>query len=1476
MPGPFDPVFAVAQVAVRTADHGARALVRTAGAAGETALGVTVEGVHVAVAVADGSARFGLGLASTGIRQTIRLAATPPAETLEALGAVARPIVDLPHRHRRTWHRDDHLHIELRELDDEAAARFRRRLVEELVDVDGVRGAEVHAALGRVVVERGEHSLDADLVEVVERVEAGLGVADAPLGVDRPDHPVDLEPIVRSILTLGADATGFWLAVVGRVLRFPRLTVEIDTAAALAVADNIPAVRRRLERRLTHPVAELGLAVSGGLASGLAQGLLGPVTDVVLRGLLLDESISRRRAYLDREPALTTGSPATAGGALMPPVRPTPLRNGPIESYTATAWTASLVGAGGGLVLTRSVDRALALLVSGLPKAARLGREAYAARVGSILAGRGVIVRDPAALRRLDRIDVVIVEADLLVHRHLDNGAGAAVELESQAPDILATARRLDLEIVLVSDRPGSLAILDVETIVAPEAIAEHVRRTQVDGRGVLVIGSASLGGLELADVSLGLSVGDAPPPLQAHLIGSDELADAFLVLEAVDLARRVSRQSAGIALAGASTSALVSLAGRTPGATRGVLTTLNTAALAAIVNGARTGYELQRRSLPVHRDLVAWHALATEECLSRLATSERGLSGHDAELRRAPAERSSPAPVELLRAVGQELVNPLTPVLVAAGGLSVATGSFSDASLIGTVVVLNAAIGGVQTFQAERSIARLMRREHHRIHTRRDGSLQTRDEDELVPGDVIELEAGEIVPADCRILHSQALEVDESSLTGESLPVVKGPAPVGRDTVVADRTSMLYEGTSIAAGRVTAVVADVGGATEARRGVLLARSGPPDQGVEVRLEELTSTLLPVSVLSGLAVVGAGVLRRIPLGEVVGSGVSLAVAAVPEGLPLLATVAQRAAARRLTDGGVIVSNARAIEALGRVDVLCVDKTGTLTDGRIRVHLVADAHHEAGLDDLDDPLADVLAAAMRATPAAEGTRRSPHPTDRALHHAADDTDVTTDRGVQGWTRGDEVPFEPARGYHATTGRDADGWVLSVKGAPEVVLPRCAAVRRPGGDVPLDGASRREVAERIEQIAGRGIRVLCVAERRQGLADLALGSSSDEIASLVDELTLLGVVGLRDGLRPTAADAVAALSSAGVDVIMITGDHPVTAGGIARDLGLDGSSALITGAEIDGLGDDELARALAAVRVCARVTPLHKARIVRALQQIGRTVAMTGDGANDAAAIRLADVGIALGTRATPAARDAADLVVTDDRIETIVTAVAEGRGLWVSARDAVAVLVGGNLGEMAVTVAGAALTGRSPLNARQLLLTNLLTDVAPALTIAGRRPRDLAPEVLLAEGPDEALGAELEVAIRRRALVTASAAGSAWALGRLTGTAQRASTITLVSLVGTQLAQTVRDGRGDPAVTLAGVGSGLVLAAIVQTPGLSQAFGCRPLGPLGWLTAAGTTVGALTVSEVGAQRAAAEVAQVVRDATHRLPATRPSV
>jgi cation-transporting ATPase I len=854
----------------------------------------------------------------------------------------------------------------------------------------------------------------------------------------------------------------------------------------------------------------------------------------------------------------------------------------------------------------------------------------------------------------------------------------------------------------------------------------------------------------------------------------------------------------------------------------------VNSATLLSMGNGARVAYDLASSPLPAPRDPTPWHALDPDGVLARLESTRVGLDASLAarrarQLRGGPIAAGVQGTVELGRAILDEVLNPLVPLLAAGAGMSAFVGSLVDAGMVVGVVGLNAVLGGVQRFSTERAVRGLSRREQRRAVVLRVGERLAVGADDLVRGDVIILEAGDVGPADCRILEAVALEVDASSLTGESLPVNKrAEASFARE--VGERSSMLHEGTVIAAGHARAVIVAVGQETEARRGEVQGQGVRPRTGVEARLAELMSLTAPVAAAAGLGLVVAGVARGHRLDKIIGSAVSLAVASVPEGLPLLATAAQLASASRLSRRGALVKHPRSIEALGRVDVLCFDKTGTVTQGRLALGRVSDGRTDEALDGVRGARRRALEVALRASPEGVLDASQPDAVDEALVRGALQLGL---RGARPARRG-ELSFEARRGFHAVLSEVEGVATLSVKGAPEVVLPRCDR----WAEGPLDDAARAHLAAEIERFASRGRRVLAVAERPYP----ADGALDDEAVS---GLYFSGFLIFSDPVRPSARSAVAALKRAGIDVVLITGDHPSTAEAIAADLDLRTGGSL-TGSELDELTDEQLEGRLAGVRVFARVTPAQKVRVVQSLQRAGRVVAMAGDGANDAPAIRLADVGIAMGERSTAAARGAADVILANERIETLVDAVLEGRTMWSSVRDAVSVLIGGNLGEIGYTVGVGLVDEVTPLNARQLLLVNLLTDVAPAMAIALRPPPERVSSALLHEGPEAALGRGLYRDIALRAATTTAGAAAAWTAGRLTGSVDRARTMGMVGLVGTQLGQTLTSGEVTTPVAVAGLGSAALLFVVVQTPGLSQFFGCTPLGPGAWATALGAS------------------------------------
>ncbi len=1474
----------------------------------------------------------------------------PLAQVAEQVGRLGQ--IGEGRRHRRSWTAAGKAHIEVRAVHRTGGDTVARDVERALARLGSVQWAEVNAVVGRVVVafDPGELSL-ADLVEVVEGVEEAHQVHGERFPHTRPEHPGDAEPVRRALIGLGADVAGLGAGVFGQLLRATPFPVEL--ASIVSLAENEPRVRRFLEHHVGVHATDIGLGLSNALVQSLTQGPMALMVDIVNRATTVGELRGARTAWEAREPELAPRHGRVPLEPVEPAPRPRSLRPGPVERYADGAALVSAAGVGVGLALTGSPRRAAAAITAGIPKAGRLGREAFAASVGRELARREVVVLDRTVLRRLDRIDVVVLDGPILVTGRselvgaeaLDGEdpaelqARAATLFDPERPDrvsrrggwvlgplvavgvepprgavararalgrgrsVLGLARRdalvglvaVDLELdpraellVDAARRDGRRLVVAGSGTVGsrlgveegcPGArrLVDSVRTLQEGGQGVLLVaGTGRHGALVAADCSVGITGGGPHPPWGADLVARRGLADAIFVVSALGAARQVSTRSAVMAAGGAVAGGALILAGPAGGAGRRAAIPVNAAALLAQASGTLTAAGLNRRPNPAPRTVTAWHAMGPDAVLEALGSGPGGLTGSEAARRQVRRVPEPSTLSKLGRAVGAELANPLTPVLAVGAGLAAAVGSATDAALVAGVTGANAVFGGIQRMRADVSIDRLLQTSTTLVGTRRDGLPLEVEPARLVRGDVVELRSGDVVPADCRLLECSSCEVDESVLTGESLPVGKAVAAVyGAD--LGDRSCMLYEGTTVVAGTALAVVVATGADTEVGR-TLADAPEPPPSGVESRLTHLTAITVPATVASGAAVAGLSMLRGHSPRRAVGSGVSLMVAAVPEGLPLLANMAQLAAAHRLSTRGALVRNPRTIEALGRVDVLCFDKTGTLTAGRIALQRVSDGSTDEEVGALGPRARVVLATALRASPETEGDDLLPHATDQAVVDGALAAGVSVldgpgagavaSNGTRangsgsnghgpggGWVPLGELAFESARGFHAVVGTGPGGARVSVKGAPEVILPRCTSWASPEGSVPLDRAVRRTLDAEVERLAGLGLRVLAVAER-------PASERPDLEAERVAGMELLGFLGLADLVRPTAAASVRGLQAAGVEVVMITGDHPSTARAVATELGIladRGTLAgrgVLTGRDIDTMGDGELDAVLDTVAVFARVTPTHKVRIVRAYQRVGRTVAMTGDGANDAPAIRLAHTGIALGGRGSTAARAAADLVVLDDRIETIIDAIVEGRAMWASVREALAILVGGNLGEVVFTVLATAISGTSPLGTRQLLLVNLLTDMLPAMTIALRPPDHRNPEALLHEGPEASLGAALVRQIGLRAATTAAGASGAWLVARGTGTRRRAGTVALAALVGTQLGQTALVGAGSPLVLVSSAASGAALVAVIQTPGVSQFFGCTPLGPVGWgiaLGAAAVATGASVAVPAAAAR-----------------------
>ena len=817
------------------------------------------------------------------------------------------------------------------------------------------------------------------------------------------------------------------------------------------------------------------------------------------------------------------------------------------------------------------------------------------------------------------------------------------------------------------------------------------------------------------------------------------------------------------------------------------------------------------------------WGRRGVEDALTALGTTSAGLTTAQALERR----RAVPKPLRrsvVLDAIWDQLRSPLIGILAAGAGLSLFLGSPLDFGLIGATILANVAVGAWQERQAGQAAQALAQLGRVTATVVRDGAVTAIPAGEVVPGDILLLASGDRVAADARMLEAHALEVDEAALTGESLPVFKAPEG-GTDT-----SRIVLEGSDVTTGKGRAVVVAVGkdtrlGATAAA----LALDDTEQSPLGIRLGRLMKQFLPLAGVGGGLVVGAGILRGQPLLPQLAVGATIALASVPEGLPLLAGMGEAAVARRLAGRNALVRRLSAVEALGRVDVACTDKTGTLTEGKLALGLVASPDTEAAQPgDLPDALRPVLRAAALASPSPEASDFNSHPTDVAVVRGALAAGLD---GEIGQERLAEAPFDPARAFHAT--RTTEG--LAVKGAPEAVTARCTSVRHGDEAVPLDEAGREALLAQAQELAGRGLRILMVA---QGNGDGAVGDPQG--------LTALGFVGIRDPLRPTVRAAVHRCHEAGIHVLMLTGDHPATARAIAREAGLlDDGREVLTSGDIAHLQNGELHERLDRAAVIARATPLDKLRIIESFQQHGHTVAMTGDGVNDAPALRLADVGVAMGKGGTEVARQAAAVVLADDDFATLVESLVEGRGFWRNMRRALGLLLGGNLGELGLVVGASLLGLASPLTTRQILAVNLITDALPALSVALQRPENRHLASLAREGTS-ALDTPLRNDVLRRGAATTVPSLAAFALTLAVSGLPQARTVAFASIVATQLAQTlkagwVEGGLTPPVFGAVGASAGFLVAAIT-IPALRTLLTLTVPTPFSWaLIGAGAVV-----------------------------------
>ncbi len=738
------------------------------------------------------------------------------------------------------------------------------------------------------------------------------------------------------------------------------------------------------------------------------------------------------------------------------------------------------------------------------------------------------------------------------------------------------------------------------------------------------------------------------------------------------------------------------------------------------------------------HGEAAAWHALGVEKTLTALQTDAHGLSASEAARRldrygpnRLPQGRRESALMRFLR----QFHNLLIYVLLVAATLAAAIGHLADAAVILGVVVINAAIGFVQEGRAERALEAIRAMIDPRASVIREGQRQSVAVDEVVPGDMVVLEAGDRVPADVRLVSARNLRVDEAILTGESVPVDKSVEPVAVDAGVADRLCMAYSGTLIASGSATGVTVATGAATELGR--ISAMIGAVDQLTTPLIRQmgrfarqLTAVVLGLSLL---VFAYAVLVQTYPMTEAFMAIVGVVVSAIPEGLPAVMTISLAVGVQRMANRHAIIRQLPAVETLGSVSVICSDKTGTLTKNEMTARSVITAAAEievAGtgyepegrffvsgdaVDPAEDPLLEELTlAALLCNDAhlrhADGEWRvEGDPMEGALISLAVKAGHDAAAARARHPRVDHVPFDARHRYMATL--HAPGTrtpVVYLKGAPERVLPMCGRAATRDGEQPLDPEIWHR---RVEILAAQGQRVIAVAR----------GTPADEARTIHTEslqrgLVLLGLVGLQDPPRAEAVAAVAECRSAGIEVKMITGDHAATARAIASQLGLADDPQTTIGQDLEALSEEEFRRRARQTTVFARTTPEHKLRLVEALQAQGAVVAMTGDGVNDAPALKRADVGVAMG-RGTEAAKAASEMVLADDNFASIVAAVREGRTVYDNISKVIAWTLPTNGGESFTLILAILLGLTLPITPVQILWINMVTAVALGLTLA---------------------------------------------------------------------------------------------------------------------------------------------------------------
>ncbi len=746
--------------------------------------------------------------------------------------------------------------------------------------------------------------------------------------------------------------------------------------------------------------------------------------------------------------------------------------------------------------------------------------------------------------------------------------------------------------------------------------------------------------------------------------------------------------------------------------------------------------------------DDTLWHTVSADDAIGRLGSGANGLSADEAHRRfetHGPNELQALARTSPWHTLGEQFKNVLVVILLVATVISGLLGHTLEATVIAVIVLFAVALGFIQEYRAERALEALREMAAPLGHVIRDGVESAIPARELVPGDIVLLRAGDRVPADGRIVEAINLAIDEAALTGESLAVEKtSDALVSPDLGIGDRVNLAYAGTMVAAGRGRAVVVGTGMSTEFGRISRLVQSVQAGRTpLQENLDRLGATLGKAAIVVVALIVGVGLWRGMPPLDMFIFGIALAVAVVPEALPAVVTISLAIGVRRMVKRQALVRRLPVVETLGSTSVICTDKTGTLTRNEMTVRRIVTAdgqvdvsgvgYEPAGELRIEGQTGNVPASVtelLRGAVLASDARLVSHegrwhiegdPTEGALVVAAAKAGLGQDELNEAAPRVQEIPFSSERRRMTTLHETSDGTVAYSKGAVDALLPDCTQQAAAGGETPIGHADRERLLAFERDMAAEGLRVLAFARKK--------GATRDDAEQ---GMTLLGLVAMMDPPRTEAAESVRTCHDAGVTPVMITGDHPLTAKAIADEIGLLGNRRVVAGTELVSMDDATLASAVTGIGVYARVSPADKLRVVSAWQARGDVVAMTGDGVNDAPALKKADVGIAMGITGTDVSKEAASVTLLDDNFASIVAAVEEGRIVFSNIRKYLTFLLSSNVGEI-LLMAGASLAGLPlPLTAVQILYVNLATDGLPALALAvdppepdlmKRRPRD---------------------------------------------------------------------------------------------------------------------------------------------------------